>query len=237
MRALLAALLLIALAGPARAQPEVPREERSDVQLWLSTGIQFKPFRKKPGNVAQQRFFRNLRGTADLGWRLDENVSRLKQMNVDAGLKYPLLPFMRVGAEYRFSKRDRYTNDRHRIDLQLWLKQKKGRFTADYRFEYERTFLDPRKERTLLRNRLGLGYNFPKWKFDPYASAESFTALHYKGNRLAGMRYELGTAMYLDKKKRNELEVAIRYDQDIGRRTTRGAWVLALALKKNLKRK
>lgn len=237
MRPLLVGLMALATAGASMAQGESTSVPQQDAQLWFSTGVQLKPLRKKGAKGQQPRFFRDLQAKGELGWKFNDNVSRLKQLNLDAGLRYPVTDFMRVGAEYRYSIRDRYTTNRHRIDLQFWLKHKVGRLKANYRFEYEHSFREARKLRTLLRNRLGLTYDIPKWKLDPFLSAESFTALHYTGNRLVGMRYDLGTEMNLDKKKNTALEVAIRHDREIGRKRPEHAWILVLALETSWKRK
>lgn len=237
MRFLVAVTLALATAGAAMAQRESTSLPERDAQLWFSTGVQLKPLRKKGAKDEQSRFFRDLQATGELGWKFNENASQLKQFNIDAGLRYPVLGFLRVGAEYRYSMRDRYTANRHRLDLQLWLKHKVGRLKADYRFEYEHSFREPRKLRTLLRNRIGLTYDIRKWKLDPFASAESFTALHYTGNRMIGIRYDLGTEMNLDKKKSTSLEVALRHDREMGVKRPVHSWILVLAVETSWKRK
>lgn len=224
------------MLGSAMAQEGGVAKPKVDGQLWLSAGADFKPFRKKSGRVSQPRFFRNLRMNGELGWKMDDNASRTKQVNLDAGAKYPLTSFMSVGAEYRYSIRPDKTN-RSRIDLQLWLKWKKDRIRADYRFEYEHTFIHERKLRTVLRNRLGLDYNIPKWKFDPSISVESFTGLHYTGNQLVCMRYELGTDVDLDKKKKRTLGLAVRYDQSLNTAWPEHVWVLVIAFEQSFKKK
>lgn len=228
--------MAFAMLGTAMAQEPGVAKPEVDGQLWLSAGADFKPFRKKSGNVSQPRFFRNLRMAGELGWRLDDNATRTKQVYLNAGAKYPLTSFMNVGAEYRYSIRPEKDN-RSRIDLQMWLKWKKDRVRADYRFEYERTFIPEWKLRTVLRNRLGLEYNIPKWKLDPNVSVESFTGLHYTGNSLVGMRYELGTEVNLDKKKSRTLGLAVRYDQELNVAWPQNALILVIAFEHSFKKK
>ena len=225
-----------AIVGSAMAQEGGVAEPEVDGQLWLSAGANFKPFRKKSGNVSQPRFFRNLRMAGELGWKLDDNATRTKQVNLNAGAKYPLTSFMSVGAEYRYSIRPEKDN-RSRIDLQMWLKWKKDRVRADYRFEYERTFIPEWKLRTLLRNRVGIEYNFPKWKFDPRVSVETFTGMHYTGNSLVGVRYELGTEVNLNKKKNRTLGLAVRYDRELNTSWPEHAWILVIGFEHSFKKK
>ncbi|HMN04305.1 MAG TPA: DUF2490 domain-containing protein [Flavobacteriales bacterium] len=233
----MAILLCLGLAAQAAAQGEGPAQAQQDAQLWFSLAGEIKPFRKKEGDQAQPRFFRNLRTTGELGWKLNENGSNLSQFNIDAGARYAVTGFMRLGAQYRYSMRDRYTSDRQRVDGRLYLKYKHERLKADYRLVYEHSFREPRKLRTLLRNRIAIGYNIPKWKYDPFISVESFTALHYTGNRLVGMRYDLGTDINLNKNKTRTLEVALRHDREVNTSKPTNSWILVLALENAFKRK
>lgn len=237
MRVLLAAAWAALAAGAVMAQPGEGSRPGTDVQFWPSLSAEIKPFRRKDAKDTQMRFFRDLRASGELGWKFNEGAAQLKQFNIDAGISYPLFKFMRLGAEYRYSIRDRYTTNRHRLDLQLWLKYKFDRLQADYRFEYEHSFRDVRKLRTLLRNRAGLGYNIPNWKLDPQVRVEAFTALHYTGNRLVGMRYDLGTEVNLNKRKTRSMEIAVRHDREMGIASPEHAWVLVVELANTFKQK
>jgi hypothetical protein len=148
-----------------------------------------------------------------------------------------LADFMKVGAEYRYTIRDRYTSNSSRIDLQLWLDWKKDRVSLDTRTEYEHDFIAVTKLRTVLRNRLGVEYNIPHWKLDPHASAEAFTALHYDGNRLVAMRYELGTDLDLDKKKKRTLGLAVRYDRELNVASPEYRWIFVVSFEHAFRKK
>ena len=80
-------------------------------------------------------------------------------------------------------------------------------------------------------------YNIPHWKLDPHVSAEMFYALHYTENRLGGMRYELGTDLALDKKKKRTLGLAVRYDQEVNTVAPGNAWILIFAFEGSFKKK
>lgn len=236
-RHIAAILLACALWHGAAAQEEPRSRPFNDAQLWLSLGTEFKPFRKKAGHLGQARFFRNLRATGELEWRLNDNATHLKQLNIDAGLRYPLADFLRAGVQYRYSVRDSFHPNVQRIDLQLWAKWRPGRFKLEHRAEYEHSFTDVRKYRTLLRNKLSATYNIPNWKLDPAVSAEAFTALHYTGTRLVGMRYDIGTELGLGKKKKSTMALTLRYDREMNVKAPKYAWILVAAMEHDFRKK
>ncbi|MBP8824631.1 MAG: DUF2490 domain-containing protein [Flavobacteriales bacterium] len=237
LRHSLALLLSLALVGNAHAQREADLRPGNDAQLWLSAGTEFKPFRKPEGQITQTAFFRKLRATGELESRFSENASRFRQFNITGGLFYPITKYLRVGSEYRYSFRDRYTTNKSRMDAQLRLKWKTGRLDGNFRCVWQHSFEDVTGLRTELRNRLGLEYDFRQWKLDPVVNVETFTALHYTGNRMVGMRYDLGTKLNLDKDKKNTLEVTLRHDREINRKEPDHEWILALAYEFDFKKK
>ncbi len=237
LRHSLAVLLAATAWATASAQREADLRPVNDAQLWLSAGAEFKPFRKPEGQLTQAAFFRKLRATGDLDLRLDENASQFKQLNATVGLFYPLTKSLRVGSEYRYSLRDRYTTNKSRADLQARIKWKTGRMDGNFRSVYQHSFGPATSRGTILRNRLGLEYDIRKWKLDPIVSVEAFTALHYSGNNLVGMRYDLGTKLNLDKAKKNTLEVTFRLDQELDRILPDHEWVLALGYEFDFKKK
>lgn len=206
-------------------------------ELWMSAAGAWKPFTKKSSKSNSQPLYRKIQATGELGWRsrLDPFASR--QVYGSAGAKLRLADFLRVGSEYRYTVRDRYSSNTSRIDLQLWLNWEKDRISLDHRFEYEHDFIDVTKVRTVLRNRLGVEYNIPHWKLDPHFSAEAFTGLHYTGNDLVGMRYELGTELDLDKKKNRSLDLAVRYDQELHVADPQYRWIFVIAYGHEFKKK
>ncbi|MCB0774119.1 MAG: DUF2490 domain-containing protein [Flavobacteriales bacterium] len=230
-------LLLLAAATSALAQQESTSMPETDGQVWMSASTEVKPFRKKDTEVTQARFFRNLRVFGEAEWRLNDWGGGHKQVNLNGGLKYSITKFLRVGSEYRHAFKDREKSDYDRIYVRTWLQGKRGRLDGDYRFTYEHTFLPIKKIRTLVRNRFTLEYDIPKWKLDPYLQVETFTGLHYTGNRLVGMRYDLGTKFNLDAAKRNSLDVAIRFDQETNTPAPENSWVLLLAYELSFNKK
>ena len=124
-----------------------------------------------------------------------------------------------------------------RIDLNARLKLDKDRTGIKYSVSYQHEFTPPELDRTVLRNKLSIGYDIPKFKLDPEFSAEAFTALYHKGDRFIGMRYELGTEVALDKKKKGTLELAVRYDRETNVKEPVHCWMVVLAFQGSYKKK
>ena len=195
----------------------------------MSVEGSFKPFHRKVARKSREPLYRKVQMSGELGWRsaLDPFANKLAYGT--AGAKLRLNNFLRVGSQYRYSLRDKYKSNYSRIDLQLWLNWEKGRIRLDHRFEYEHDFIPLYKIRTVLRNRLGIEYNIPHWKLDPQLSAEAFSGMHYTGNRLVGMRYEMGTTLDIGKTNTNSLSMAIRFDQELGVADPQNRWIVVLA--------
>ena len=228
------------LAGlqAARAQGgENTSKTVTDGQLWMSLGVDYKPFAKKKGNIVEGSFRRNFKINAEVGWRSSDIVSNTAQVNLNLEPEYKVKDYLKVGAQYRYIIKDVYTTNINRLTLQASLSGRKDRVKIDNRFRYQHEFRDVEKLRTVLRDRLGLEYNIPDWKLDPHASAEAFYGVHYTGNQLVGMRYELGTDVDLDKKKRRTLSLAVRYDHEVNTDEPADAWILAIAFQGSFKKK
>lgn len=229
--------LLLGAAACMHAQERPMLRHSTDAELWLSAGLEWKPFAKKSGQVYERKFYRRFRVLGEVGYRGNENLTSSKLVYTMAGLRYRLTDFLRVGAEYRYNFRDRYTSNSHRVDVQALVTAKKGRFDLDYRPSFQHDFVAPVRYRTLFRNRLAVEYDVPRCRFDPHVSVESFTALHHTGNRLIGLRYEVGTGTALDKKKRHRVELAVRYDRELGLPSPKHRWIFAIAYQHEVKKR
>lgn len=227
-------LALLGLPFQALAQEESGLRPVTHGELWLSAAGSYKPFNKKTEKGAKEPLIEDLELIGELAWRnnLDPLASRYWYTVVGSKLK--LTDFLKVGAEYRYSWEDRYTSNVSRLDLELRLDWKFGRWDLAHRFKYVHEFIPVGKLRTELRNRLGVEYDIPKWKLDPEFTAEAFTGLHYTGTSLVGMRYNLGTEFNLGKKTRS-LGVAVRYDQEIGDDYPKNRWLLVIGFEQEFK--
>ncbi len=235
--ALLCLWVALCISGAVEAQETSPLKPSTDGELWMSISGSYQPFKKKGHKYSSQPLLGKLQFQSDLGWRATLEPFTSKQVYGTFGAKLRLTDFLRVGSEYRYSARDKYSSNTSRIDLQLWLNWTKDRVRLDHRFMYQHDFVDVTKVRSVLRNRLTVEYNIPGWKLDPHFSAEAFTGLHYTGNDLVGMRYELGTELDLDKKKTRSLEVAVRYGQELHTANPQNRWIFVVAYGHEFKKK
>lgn len=222
--------LLLALVLPLHAQDRPLLRPSTDAELWLSIGTEVKPFKKKSGQPYERKFHKRFRALGELGYRGNENLTSSKLTYTVVGANYRLLKFLRVGAEHRYNFRDRYTSNSHRADVSVRLEGRWKRFTADDRVILQHEFIPPIRYRTLLRNRVAIEYNVPKWRFDPQVTLETFTALHHTGDRLIGLRYGLGTTFALDEKgKHHMLDVALRHDREQNMPDLSYRWIWSVA--------
>lgn len=228
---------LLCAAAALHAQDKPMLHPSTDAELWLSAGVEWKPFAKKSGQAYERKFFRRFRVLGELGYRGNENLTSSKLLYGMAGARYRLTDFLRLAAEYRYNVRDKYRSNSHRLDVQALITAKHGRVDLDYRPSFQHDFVAPVRYRTLFRNRLSVEYDIPRNKLDPHVSVESFTALHYTGNRLIGLRYEAGTTLPLDKKKRNTLDLAVRYDREQNLPGPKYRWIFALSYRFEVKKK
>lgn len=227
--------LLLGLS--ARAQESSDLRPTVHGAYWLSLGVEWKPLRKKDGAITERHFNKNFSVTGELGLRAAADPFAYQQTYLSASARYRVNDFWRVGAEYRYSFREQPGSNSGRIDLQSWLRWKNDRIRLDHRFQYERDFIVVTKVRSSLRNRFSVEYNIPKWKFDPQASVEIFTGLHYTGVRNIGVRYELGTEFAPGKNKDRTLGVAVRYDREVNTARPENNWIFVLSYALDIKKK
>jgi hypothetical protein len=221
---------LLVVAMSLRAQDRPLLRPNADAELWLSIGTEVKPFKKKSGQVYEHKFYKRFRVLGELGYRGNENLTSSKLTYTVLGFNYRLLKFLRVGAEHRYNFRDRYTSNSHRMDVNARLGKELGRWAGDYRVILQHEFIPPIRYRTLVRNRLAIEYNIPKWRFDPQVTVETFTALHHTGDRLIGLRYGVGTTFPLDEKgKHHVLDLAVRHDREQNMPDLSYRWIWSLA--------
>ena len=226
---------LLCLSAAAQEPPTL--QPTQDGELRIGFGAEYKPFAKASDQPYERQFYRKFRLLGEVEWRANENFVQSKMLNVTGGLRYKLTDFLRLGAEYRYSFRDRYHSNVQRLGLSARFQQKKDRTEVGYTLSYQHYFILPKLDRDLLRNKVTIGYNIPNFKLDPRFAIESFTALYNEGNRFIGMRYELGTEVALDKKKKGTLELAVRYDRETNVKEPVHRWILVLAFERSYKKK
>jgi hypothetical protein len=182
-------LLLFVMPVLAWAQDPLRPDRREE--LWLSAGVRGKlpSFLKDPLGDTYKR----IRLSGEAGYRSADNFFAGRQIYVDVGGRYDVAKWFAVGAEYRYAFRPDQA-DRQRLGLQAFLDKSAGKFDFDYRFTFQRNFLEEDRRTNQFRNRFGVAYNIPKWKLDPAFSAEFFTDQTPMGLNWIGTRFVLGTS-------------------------------------------
>jgi hypothetical protein len=222
-------ILFVMACSIVEAQEKPLLRPSTDAELWLSAGVEVKPFKKKSGQPYEHKFFKRFRALGELGYRGNENLTSSKLFYTVVGARYRLSKQLRFGLEHRFNVRDRYTTNTHRVDGEVRLSVEKDRISVDYRAIFQHEFVMPIRYRDILRNRVSVEYNIPGWKFDPHLSLETFTAMHYTGHRLIGLRYEAGTTMALNKKKTRTVDLGVRYDREMNLSALKYRWIFVVA--------
>ena len=145
---------------------------QTDDQLWLSSGIRYRPKKKIRVDVTQHL-------------RMDQDISRIGSVITEAGISKSFKSGIRIGSAYRFqmsSKRKVQLEPRHRIDLYGRYKNKIGPLAFAYRLQFQEKFEgdDEQPWSTRIRNRLGVEYDTDT-RFSPGISAEIFTDIGSSG--------------------------------------------------------
>lgn len=239
--ALLIYLLLLTLVIAAQERPLlVPT---SDAELWLSAGFErrfYKELKKKKDPTPEQAekaaakkaklqksFKFNFRLTGEVGYRGNENLTSSKLVYSVLGARYRFHKYARLTLEHRYNFRDRYSSNTHRIDIQGDTDHDLGNINLGYRTVYQHEFVVPIRYRDIWRHRLQVSWKTPDLPFDPYISAESFTAMHFTGNRLIGVRYGAGAEWSIDKD--HALDLSLRYDREQNLPRMQYRWIVGVA--------
>ena len=244
-----AAMVVTLLWCTARAQ-ETPRYlPTTDAELWLSGAVELRFDEKakkrikkaKDGKLtgedqekaeekaakAKRSFKNRFRMSGELGYRGNENLTSSKLVYTVVGARYRLHKYARLTLEHRFNIRDKYTTNTHRIDVQADSEVEFGRLSLGYRAVFQHEFVVPIRYRDILRHRFQLSARTKGFPVDPYVSAESFTALHYTGNRLISMRYGIGAEWELNKD--HFLDLSLRYDREQNIPEMQYRWIFGVA--------
>ena len=158
-------------------------------------------------------------------FRTKNNVSEVDRFMTGVDVSYaPIRRYLKLGVGYVFianwQEVEEYYNLRHRFFGQASTKYDLSRFTFGLRSRYQYTWLDESQKRhkwnprCYWRNKLNVSYKVPKIALSPFVSGEIFYQTnYYKGNVIDAYRLEAGLKYDFD--KRNSLEFAFRYDEDI----------------------
>ena len=195
----------------AQGEPELQPER--DFELWVSAAVETKPF-SSSSRTAETAFRKKFRTMLETGYRSNENLGNGKTFYTTLGLRYKVNDWLRTGIDNRYSVRDSRSINSYRIDLQASLSKEVGRMDLGWRITWQHEFIPVFRVRDFLRNRASVGYRIKDFPLDPEVSVETFTALYYKGNYYAGIRYDIGTSIDVGKGQR--LDLTLRHDREIG---------------------
>ena len=228
-------LLLAACCGADRsfAQGDAELRPGKDLEMWLSAGIEMRPFTDK-SRIAQTPFAKRFRTALEAGYRSNENLGNGKNVYATLGLRYKVADGLKLGLDTRYNIRDRASKNSFRIDFGPSYSRSFGKFGLGYRLTFQHEFIPLYRVRDYLRNRISVGYRIKNFRMDPYVSVETFTAFHYSGNYFAGIRYDLGA--HINLKGDHGLDVVLRHDREIGVAEPLYRTIIVLAYEFNWKR-
>lgn len=244
-----AVLLPLLLACVVRAQEQPLHLPTTDAELWISGAVELrfdegakKKIKKakdekltgealdkarQKADKAKRSFKNRFRLSGEMGYRGNENLTSSKLVYTVVGARYRLHKFARLTLEHRYSFRDRFTNNTHRIDTQLDSDVDIGRMNLGYRGVFQHEFTLPIRYRDILRHRVQLTAKTKDLPFDPYVSAETFTTFHYTGNKLISIRYGIGAEWTLSND--HILDLSLRYDREQNIPRMQYRWIFGAA--------
>lgn len=193
------------------AAPEEARAQ-SDVQLWTSASLRYRPARRVRIELEQ-----NL--------RFDENISRLSSAMPGISVSYDPVRALRLGVGYRFiwERGDSSFGSAHRLHADARVRGDVGRVSFSYRLRFQEKLVgedgdgDGLETRHTLRNRVGLAVDTDSL-VTPTLSAELYTRVgHGEGATLRKWRLTMGVDLDLDDHRVNlfyRVEASIEDEQD-----------------------
>ena len=223
MRTLSVACIVLGLSGAAQAQERLKPDVGTGV--WTSMGIKADA----PGflkDLLGKDAFKNIRTGAEIGYRTGDELADGGQLFVDLSARYKLSKLLAVGLEQRAAFRANSPN-RYRTGVKVMLAHDIDRLELGYRFTYQHNYREWGEVRELLRNRFEVGYDIPKFQFDPEFSVELFTWAGYRGWDQIGTRYQLGTSW--SPMKDHDIGVAVVHDREVGVAYPDHRWILSLS--------
>ena len=189
-----------------------------DLEYWNKLSLSYKLNKKISFKLNQNVRFKN-------------NASTLKVVFTEAAVNYKLNKRWNVGLGYRiiFPNEDLQYNrfhvlGRYRISPKKW--------DFNYRIKLDNETEDFRLYTHNLRNRLTVGYNFKKWKFDPQVSAEIFYNYQYDYQGFNKLRLLVGTEYDLNKKL--NLELSGGFQRTFNVRCPKQTGIVSLTLNANV---
>ncbi|MDX9751912.1 MAG: DUF2490 domain-containing protein [Flavobacteriales bacterium] len=213
MRTLFAAAGL-ALAGlaPPHAGAQDPERPATSTATWFSAQLRGRAPGFTQGLLGDHHD--RIRLSGELGYRTADNFFAGRQVYAEGGARYKVSRMIDLAAELRHADRGRDRSNRQRVQLTASMDHSIGRWAFDYRLVHQWTFRKNDTPTRFVRNRIGVEYDFPKWKLDPEVSVEFFTRTdHPRGWNYDGVRYRIGTSYRVSDTGR--LDATLIHDRDV----------------------
>lgn len=219
-------IVAVGLVGLLGWMPQPARAQTDEAQLWLSSGLRFRPIR-------------SVRIDFDQGLRFDEDISRLSEVLPELSVSYDPVRFLRLGVGYRVSfevENEGDFEDYHRLHLDARLRGEIDRVELSYRLRFqERLWSDggELQARHVFRNRLQIAIDTDS-PFTPSLSGELFMRVgHDEIASLPKWRLTAGVTIDLDE---HTLEVFYRFEAPIEDETDPRLHILGLGYRYELPR-
>lgn len=136
-------------------------------------------------------------------FKLENDVSRLDEIDFDLAMSYDIVSFITLGLGYRLElnkDNDNIYQQRNRLHGDMRITMQRRLFELQWRFRYQTlddedlAYLTTHRAENIIRNRLEVEYNISGSELAPFISAEHYGTLN--DNREFGikMRYMAGLA-------------------------------------------
>jgi len=170
----------------------------------------------------EKELFRNWKLGAETQLKMEKDVSRIDEIDLDLNLEYSPFGFLSFGAGYRMAfnqKRDSTFETKHRFCADVGFRKELYRFKMDYRVRYQNVDDDffqydrQQPSRNILRNRIQIGYNIPNFPLDPFAYAELYGLLDRYEEFATKIKCAAGARYNLD--KFGKIQAYYRIDREL----------------------
>ncbi|MCQ2069451.1 MAG: DUF2490 domain-containing protein [Bacteroidaceae bacterium] len=153
-----------------------------------------------------------------------------KYKDDDEGIEDGLDPQYYINNEYDFNLNNSYIDSRHRVTASIQAAMEVGRFKISLRESYQFTHTDSAQyskdkyryknnawtvntvtdgksasDKQVLRSKIGIDYNIPHWKYDPFVSYEVFNSID---NSFKAQKSRITAGIEFSFNKKHNFEVA-----------------------------
>jgi len=215
---LLLGFILILCSLNIKAQENSPIYK--DFESWNKISA-----RKKLGNGFSVKLNQSL--------RLRDNAGTLKQVFTEAALNYKINKRLTIGTGYRIIVPNK-DDIRHRIHFLGTYKISPKRWDIGYRLKLDNNTEEFENFDHNLRNRLTVGYNIRKWKFDPEIAVEIFYNYRNNYQGFNKIRCTIGTEYKIN--KRLDLGISTSFQRTFAVSNPRQLGILSLSLNYGFKK-